>query len=118
MTTNVPKCVLTILIQVQCLLFKDGMKPGRNLEWHDNECAQVCFNHSDPSAMSTIQRWDEARKKHVNIKFPNTIKEYNESMGGVDLADMLISVYRTHFKTKRWYLKILLHCVDISKINA
>ena len=88
------------------------------LKWHDNKCVQVCSNHSDPSAMSTIKRWDKVRKKHVNIKCPNTIKEYNESMGGVDLADMLISVYRTHFKTKRWYLKILFHCIDISKVNA
>ena len=39
-------------------------------------------------------------------------------MGGVDLADMLISLYRTTVKTKRLYLKILFLCVDISKVNA
>ena len=39
-------------------------------------------------------------------------------MGGVDLADMLIALYRTTIKSKRWYLKVLFHCVDIAKINA
>ena len=39
-------------------------------------------------------------------------------MGGVDLSDMLISLYRTNFKTKRWYLKVLFHCIDIYKVNA
>ena len=35
-------------------------------------------------------------------------------MGSVDLADMLISLYRTHIKTKRWYF----HCVDIAKVSG
>ena len=39
-------------------------------------------------------------------------------MGGVDLADMLIALYRIAVKTKRWYLKIFWHCVDIAKVNA
>ena len=39
-------------------------------------------------------------------------------MGGVDLADKLIALYRTTIKSKRWYLKVLFHCVDIAKVNA
>ena len=39
-------------------------------------------------------------------------------MGGVDLADMLISLYRTPWKSKRWYLRVLVHCLDIAKVNA
>ena len=31
---------------------------------------------------------------------------------------MLISLYRTTIKCNRWYLKVLFHCVDISKVNA
>ena len=40
-------------------------------------------------------------------------------MGGVDLADMLIALYRTNIITRKiWYLKIIFYCVDIAKINA
>ena len=39
-------------------------------------------------------------------------------MGGIGLADMLISLYRTTVRTKRWYLKVLFHCVDTSKVKV
>ena len=39
-------------------------------------------------------------------------------MGRVGLADMLIALYRTTIKSKKWYLKVLFHCVDIAKVNA
>ena len=31
---------------------------------------------------------------------------------------MLISLYRAQVKTKRWYIKVLFHYVDIAKVNA
>ena len=47
------------------------------------------------------------------------VRDYNGSMGGVDLADMLIELYRTKFSTKkRWYLKLIFHCLYIAKVNA
>lgn len=88
------------------------------LKWYDNKCVHLCSNYSNPCAISTVQRWDKVQRKHVKIDCPNTVKEYNESMGGVDLADMLISLYRTSIKTRRWYLKVLFHCLDIAKVNA
>ena len=39
-------------------------------------------------------------------------------MGRVDLSDMLISLYCTKSKIKRWYLKIMAHCIVICKVNA
>ena len=45
-------------------------------------------------------------------------KSIIKSMGWVFLADMLIALYRTTIKSKRWCLKVLFHCVDIAKVNA
>lgn len=39
-------------------------------------------------------------------------------MGGVDLADMLIAVYRTDFRTHRWYIAIFSQLLDICVNNA
>ena len=39
-------------------------------------------------------------------------------MGGVDLGDMLIALYRIPCKTKRWYQKVFWHLVDTTKVNA
>lgn len=39
-------------------------------------------------------------------------------MGGVDLAGMLVALYRIELKTRRWYLQILAQMIDISLNNA
>ena len=86
--------------------------------WYDNKCVNICSIYANPEPFSPVIRWDWVNKKHINIYSPDAIKECSKSMGGVDLADMLISLYRTTVKTKRLYLKILFLCVDISKVNA
>ena len=87
-------------------------------KWYDNRCVQMISTYCDPSSVGKVQRWDRKEKKYIEIDCPSVIQEYNQSMGGVDLSDMLISLYRTSFKTKRWYLKLLFHCVDIAKVNS
>ena len=39
-------------------------------------------------------------------------------MGGIDLSDMLILLYRTKIKTNCSYLKVLFPCADIAKVDA
>ena len=43
---------------------------------------------------------------------------YNAGMGGVDLADMLIALYRIKVQTRSSYQKMFWHCIDIAKVNA
>ena len=88
------------------------------VRWYDNKCVNVCSNYANPEPFSPVKRWDRFNKKHININCPDVVKDYNKSTSGVDLPNMLISLYRTTVKMKRWYLKILFHCVDISKVNA
>ena len=54
----------------------------------------------------------------MSIQCPQLILRYNKGMGGVDKADMLIALYRINFKTRRWYIKIFWHLVDIATVNA
>jgi len=86
--------------------------------WFDNKCVQLISNNVNPETTNKIKRWDRQSRSYVQIDCPTVVEEYNKYMGGVDLADMLISLYRTTIKTKRWYLKVLFHCVDIAKVNA
>ena len=87
-------------------------------KWYDNKCVQLISNHCDPQETNKIKRWDRGSQTYIETNCPTVVEEYSKSMGGVDLADMLISLYRTTIKTKRWYLKFLFHCVDVAKVNA
>ena len=87
-------------------------------KWYDSKCVQMITNYCDPQSVGKVKRWDRQKRQYIEIDCPTVVQEYNKSMGGVDLSDMLISLYRTSVKTKRWYLKILFHCVDIAKVNA
>ena len=85
---------------------------------YDNKCVQICSRNCDPESVENVKRWDRKSKKYNEIRCPTVIKDYNRSMGSFDLSDMLMSLYRTNFKTKQCYLKVLFHCVDICKVNA
>ena len=49
---------------------------------------------------------------------PVAIKEYNTYTGGVDKADMLISLYRLSRKSKKWWHRIFYGLIDWALCNA
>ena len=87
-------------------------------KWFDSKCVYMCSTYVNPTETTEVKRWDRSGSKYINAQCPEVVREYNKSMGGVDLSDMLISLYRTQIKTKRWYIKVLFHCVDIAKVNV
>ena len=70
-------------------------------------------------ANSTKRIWDSKKKVYCNVGYLDMVKEFNESMGGVDLNEMLISLYIVDSQTrKRWYLTIIIHLVNIGNVNG
>ena len=50
---------------------------------------------------------------------PTAIVDYNKWMGGVDLADQLLSYYSmTNRRTLKWWKKVFWRLVDITIINS
>lgn len=39
-------------------------------------------------------------------------------MGGVDKADMLLSLYRTKMRTRKWYRRIAFHLISLAVVNS
>ncbi|XP_065645485.1 uncharacterized protein LOC136075962 [Hydra vulgaris] len=98
--------------------YKCDINSGIIITRYDNRCVNLCSIYCDPDLISYVKRWNRTEKNFVNINSPSVVKEYNQCMGGVDSCDMLISLYRTNIKIKRWYIKILFHCIDICKVNG
>lgn len=51
-------------------------------------------------------------------KKPNIIKLYNQTKGGVDVLDKLVSTYRSKRKHNRWSAAMFEHLLDLSAVNA
>lgn len=66
----------------------------------------------------TITRWDKKNKMYVPVERPEIIRCYNSSMGGVDKHDMLVSLFRTFIKSRKWTLKMVTHCIDMACSNS
>ena len=87
-------------------------------KWFDNKSVHIVSNNGTAGISSQVQRWDGKAKKHIMVDRPDIVKQYNSAMGGVYLADMLISLYRTPYKTRRRYFRVVVHLLDICKVNA
>lgn len=87
-------------------------------QWFDNKVVTVASNFEGVSPTHQVRRYDQANKKHIQVSCPGLIKTYNENMGGVDKADMLLALYRITLKTKQWYKRIFFHMLDLSVVNS
>lgn len=132
------KHVFLFLCCQQTLLTRGGrilaLVPAENAPSDDSERSDVeeefrvrtplsSFSSPAPSIHSSLERLnivddDEHYNSKIDVDCPQIVKEYNKHMGGVDLADMLISLYKTPFKSRRWYIGIFVQILDICINNA
>ncbi|CAK1593994.1 unnamed protein product [Parnassius mnemosyne] len=88
------------------------------VKWFDNKCVTAASTFVDEYPTQTVVRYKKEEGRKVPVTCPNIIKEYNTNMGGVDLADMLVALYRTPFRDHRWYLPIFSQMLDICINNS
>ena len=76
----------------------------------DNNAVHIASNCVGVEPVGEVERWSPEDRKCPQLIL--------QGMGGVDLGDMVISLYRITIKTRRWYIKIFWHLVDMAKVNA
>jgi DNA excision repair protein ERCC-6 len=54
-----------------------------------------------------VKRYSKAKKANVMVDQPQIIKNYNSFMGGVDLVDQQVALYRPTIKKKKWWFPVL-----------
>ena len=70
------------------------------MRWYDNKCVQLASTYCSSESSGTVKKWDSKNKTHIQVQCLEIINEYNSAMGGVDLSDMLVALYRSPMKTK------------------
>ena len=76
------------------------------VRWMDNSIVQLASNFVVINSVGKFERWVKSANARIKIECPQIALHHNKSMGGVDLADMLIQICRTEVKTTRWYIKV------------
>ncbi|XP_043226479.1 piggyBac transposable element-derived protein 3-like [Amphibalanus amphitrite] len=88
------------------------------VRWKDNKVVTMLSTDLGVEPVTTCQRYSNETKKKDDVPCPEVIKSYNANMGGIDKSDMLIHLYRTPMKSKRWYMRLFAYVIDICLTNA
>ncbi|KAF2890508.1 hypothetical protein ILUMI_15665 [Ignelater luminosus] len=87
-------------------------------KWLDNNAVHVASSCTGNKLQNCIQRWCKFFRTMILINRPFAVGFYNKNMGGVDLLDQLLALYPSRRRNKRWYIRVLMHFLDVVVVNA
>ena len=73
------------------------------IQWFDNKSVLAASNFLSINPIVDVKRWDKKAKKYIHVPRPNIVGKYNRAMGGTDLYDMLMALYKVDHKSRKWY---------------
>ena len=86
--------------------------------WRDRKDVFVLTTMHNKSASTVLKRPKGEREKK-QIPCPTAIIDYNNYMGGVDLADQMLSYYSmTSRRMLKWWKKVFWRMVDLCIVNS
>ncbi|KAJ4935696.1 hypothetical protein JOQ06_017225 [Pogonophryne albipinna] len=97
------------------IMSDDGILAVR---WKDNRTVSLLSTDMGVEPMSSVIRYCSETKTKEPVSCPAVIRTYNANMGGIDKNDMLVHLYRTPMKSKRWYMRMFAYTIDVSLTNA
>lgn len=98
---------------------KTELNNGINLvRWFDKKAINFISTYTAVEPLGTCQRWDAVEKKKIDVQRPKIVKEYNKYMGGVDLSDMLLEIYRIDLKSTKSYFRIVNYVIGVAIVNS
>ena len=84
----------------------------------DNKPVLLLSNCHDSRVAQQIERRVKGSKEKLKISCPALIHDYNQYMGGVNLADQMKVSYQLDRRSKyRFYLRIFLDFLDLGVVN-
>ncbi|KAL3209716.1 hypothetical protein MRX96_052316 [Rhipicephalus microplus] len=88
------------------------------VRWYDNKLVTLMSSLHGKEPQDTCRRWCAKEKRHIDVPRPHIVQAYNANMGGVDMADRMLSFYRMKARVKKWTIRCIFHLFDIALCNA
>jgi len=99
--------------------YKVDKKNGITIvKWYDNKPVHMISSYCSVGNMTSCRRWSRQKRKHIDVPMPEIVGEYNQHMGGVDLTDMFLALYRIAVKSKKWYSPIVHYCFNVAIVDG
>lgn len=89
-----------------------------SVTWRDTKVVSLISNFVGTNPMQSVERFDKKLKKKIVVDCPSIVKEYNSNMGGVDLLDSMIGRGKIKIRSKKWYMRIYYHLLDVTITNS
>lgn len=86
--------------------------------WKDNKIVTLLSTFAGQQPIDQAKRFDRKLKQNVFIERPFVVKQYNIHMGGVDLLDSIIGRNKIILKSRKWYIRLVYHLLDLTISNA
>ena len=86
--------------------------------WYDNWRFITISNFLGNDPISQANRFDHKNRKMIQVPCPASVDVYNYFMGGVDKADLLLSLCRIKMRCRKWYHRIVVHLMSLALINS
>jgi len=113
-SNRIPQCSLQSEVQIkkigrgaidEKMAVVDGIEMSA-VRWHDNRAVTLLSTYAGSDSVSEVTRWNNKAKTHEKVSCPNIVNVYNKHMGGVDLIDSLIGLYRVKIRSRKWYHRL------------
>ncbi|XP_049809183.1 piggyBac transposable element-derived protein 3-like [Schistocerca nitens] len=88
------------------------------VSWFDNKVVNTLSTYVGCKPEGEIKRLFRKEKEHKMVPCPHSVMIYNDYIGGVDLLDSMLGYYRIQIRSKKWYLNIFFHLVDLACVNS
>lgn len=88
------------------------------LVWKDTKLVNLLSTFAVVQPVVKVSRFDKKLNKRVQVDCPNIIKVYNKHMGGVDLLDSLLGRQKIKMRSRKWYMRLFHHLLDVTIVNS
>lgn len=88
------------------------------MSWKDTGPVTLLSTAHNPEEATAIRRRTKTAPYFVDRPAPKAAEDYNNFIGGVDLADQLRSYYSCQLISRKWWHALLFWVLDVCMINA